>query len=395
MIRKTGGGALRRFLAMLLVLNALLSAASAEKMITLTFTGDCTLGGVESSRSADNAFDAFAEQKGYGWFFANLRDVFTADDCTVINLEGVLSDSTAGMNSARNVLFRGPSAFAGILTEGSVELAGLGNDHITDYQQTGLNATKDALSSAGIACAYGSEPWILEKNGIRIAFFSIDTQLVNTRGKAIRDRITAMKRDGEVSAVVALIHNGRDYDPRHSPTQEKIGQTFAAAGADLVIMNCGHAVQGVEIAENRSIFYCLGNFAYGGNREIRTNPYRGGRTVNSLYALAVQARLYFRNSGAYDGQQIVLLPLHSSGTDPANNYQPRRLTVAEAEAVRDAVQFDSDHVEIPAVEADEEGLARIVMPFLPPAEGEGQAGAAEDGMPEPPPSRPDRETRGR
>ena len=55
------------------VLTAMLflhAQAAAEKIITLTFTGDCTLGTEEATRPASDSFDSVARKKGYDYFFA-------------------------------------------------------------------------------------------------------------------------------------------------------------------------------------------------------------------------------------------------------------------------------------------------------------------------------------
>ena len=81
--------------ALLLTFLLLLTAAGAqaEKSVLMTFAGDCTLGGEGSVSKTEESFDAFAEKYGYDYFFANFRELFEKDDITVVNLEGVLSDS--------------------------------------------------------------------------------------------------------------------------------------------------------------------------------------------------------------------------------------------------------------------------------------------------------------
>ena len=90
---------MRRFLLMLLMLFCCLlvcSAALADKTITLTFTGDVTLGSEERTRAQETSFDSKAAEMGYAYFFANFRDFFAEDDLTIVNLEGVIADSARG-----------------------------------------------------------------------------------------------------------------------------------------------------------------------------------------------------------------------------------------------------------------------------------------------------------
>ncbi len=363
------------------------SSAWAEKVITMTFTGDVTLGSEEAKRSAPESFDSFAKSKGYDYFFANFRDLFSADDCTVINLEGVLSDSPNGENTGKTYRFRGPTDFVKILTGASVEVAGIANNHILDYQNIGMNRTTATLEEAGIRWCRGVNYTIFEKDGIRIAVFGMDYSLANTAGDRVRKIMKELKDTGEANAIVVLFHNGNEYDARHTELQRTKGVQYTKDGADLVIMHHPHVVQGFNIENNRSVFYSLGNFVFGGNKEIRVEDYRGNRQTTSQYTLVVQARFYFRDDGTYAGQQMILYPGYTTGAAPKNNYQPRRVTVEEAEPILDAIRYDSLS-EVPDLGEDEEGYARIVMPFL--AAGSGAQGGSGDGAPEDPAGYPDR-----
>ena len=106
-------------LMFLLIIGVLLTAvcAEAEKTILLTFTGDCTLGSEEATRPREDSFDSLAAKNGYDYFFANFREMFENDDITVVNLEGVLSDSAFQERTRKTFRFRGPTDYAKILKE--------------------------------------------------------------------------------------------------------------------------------------------------------------------------------------------------------------------------------------------------------------------------------------
>ena len=367
-------------------------SALADRVVTLSFTGDCTIGSEEKYRDREDSFDSLAEKYGYGYFFRNFRDLFSADDCTVINLEGVLSDTKSGEKDRKYYRFRGPEKFVGILTDGSVELAGIANNHIADFSARGMDRTIGTLESAGIGWARATTPYVLEKDGIRIYFFAMDYSLQNQKGKTIRKTIIGLKESGEANAVVVMYHNGNEYDARHSSVQAKVGDFYIDAGADLVIMHHPHVVQGIQVRNNRTIFYSLGNFIFGGNREIRTNNYQNIRTVSSLYTMAVQVKMHFSDDGRYLGQQAVLYPAYTSSAEPANNFQPVRMTVEQTEPVTDAILFDTPQTELPAATEDEDGYARIIMPYLDAGNG---LPAEENtaGKPETPAARPGRDSR--
>ena len=85
----------RFFTCLILVLLLSAGTAMGEKTVLLTFTGDCTIGCTELTRGLPDSFDSIIDREGYEYPFLNYRDFFAEDDCTVINMEGVLSDSHA------------------------------------------------------------------------------------------------------------------------------------------------------------------------------------------------------------------------------------------------------------------------------------------------------------
>ena len=379
MIRKAAAAVV----AAVLLLGA--GAAAAEKTLTISFVGDCTLGSEERTKGKPASFDTFVREKGYGYFFEHFLDLFSADDCTVANCEGVLSESSGGEASNKRFRFRGTTDFAQIFREGSVEAVSLANNHIKDYGTQGVRNTKQALENAGIGWAYGEDFWFLEKDGIRIAFASLDYSVWVNSNKKMRNRILEMKESGEINAAALLIHQGKEYAAKHGPDQEAYADYFLEAGAaDLVIMHHPHVLQGIRISHNRYILYSLGNFVFGGYDTVT----RGETGTNSLYTVAVQAKLVFSDEGKYLGQQLYLYPGYVSGEDPVNNYQPVRMDEAAAEPVLKAIQEDTEWP-LPPLWTDENGLAYLALEYLP-AEEKIRSG---NGEPEPAAARPDRSNR--
>ncbi len=363
------------FFLLLLILCLSAGCALAEKTILLTFTGDCTIGSTELVRNRDTSFDTKAKEEGYRYFFINFRDLFAADDCTVINLESVLSDYASNENKNKTYRFRGPLSFTEIITSVSIEAAGLANNHVMDFGATGLKRTKDALEEAGVAWFRLDQYYIYEKDGIRVAMFAIDSGSYHNNSDKMRQIMRQLKQSGDVNAIVVLYHGGTEYDPKHNAGQTKVGQVMIDSGADLVIMHHPHVVQGIAYYKSRTICYSLGNFVFGGNSEIRVERWRGDHTVTSLYALVAQAELHFDDDGTYTGQQVWLYPVLTSGDAPHNNYQPFMVSGDDAKAVMEAVQFDTAFT-LP--EPDPE-TGRVTLPYL-------EAGA-EPELPEATPTR--------
>ena len=347
----------------LMLLNGAVSAG-AEKKVTLTFTGDVTLGSEEKNRQNPNSFDSYASREGYGWFFRNMKDMFLKDDLTLVNLEGVLSDQPWGEDTRKNFRFRGPSDFAKILTESGIEACTVSNNHIMDYGKRGYEKTKAALDAAGVLYCGNRDYFILEKDGIRIAFFALGSIYFDRNRNYVRDTAAALRAEG-VNAVVCSFHAGQEYMPRRRARDQEMYARIAVEdwGADLIVMHHPHVLQGIDLLNGRYVFYSLGNFCFGGNMNIRSqenNPY-----VRTLESAVVQMDLSFSDEGKYLGQAGRIYPCYISSSardilDP-NDFQPKFVFGEEAEGVIERIQADTSF-EL-GVFDEEEGCIRL--PFQP------------------------------
>ena len=378
----------RFFCLAAVIIAALLvtGAAAAEKTVLLTFAGDVTLGGLDKERNNADSFDGVAKQQGYDYFFANFREMFEKDDLTFVNLEQALTDKENNRSGKKQPL-RGKTDFAKILSQSSIEMVSLANNHTGDYGKQGETSTQQALEDNGIRWAKYPKYEIYEKDGIRIAFFALRTIGVfndpKDRAKLSKAISQARETDG-ANAVIVYWHEGTEYKTYHEAEEESRAKNLIELdGVDLVVMSHPHVAQGMSIFNNRCVFYSLGNFVFGGSRYIRSGPAPKDPYAISLYAMVVQAKLTFANDGKYLGQQLTVYPIFTSSTKPdyqlgdyfppsdrimfPNNYQPMRLTVKQAEAVYECIRRDST-VEIPQM-TEKDGLAEIVFPYLPAFDG--------------------------
>lgn len=336
---------MKAFLLCLMLLTIVFPAAAQEapvtlfeapQQVTLTFTGDCTLGNNTDMRGNESSFEAVVEANGYLYPFENVRALFQQDDLTIINLEGVLHDSEKGINK-KTYNFRGPTAFAQMLPLNSIEVASLGNNHTADYQKPGYTATIDALTAQGVAAigttAYDHRTFVYKKGNVKIGFVSIN--ISHWWGKGVgtqmKEAIQKLKEDDGCAVVIACIHAGVEYDVRHDAYQERMADAFLKNGADIVVGNHPHVIQGMRVENGKTTLWSLGNFVFGGNKEVR-----------ALRTYIARFTLSFDESGAYLGHQLNIIPAHISATDEYNNYQPVLVTdEEEAAKIIAAVQADS------------------------------------------------------
>ena len=329
--------ALSLITAMLLFITPCLAE---EVTITLSFAGDCTLGSEEYKRKDEGSFDSYIKQHGYTYPFEKVQDIFSQDDMTIVNLEGVLSDSAKGENKNKSYRFRGPSAFSEILTSSSIELVNLSNNHSGDYGKQGIESTKKVLQDAGIFYCHNLEAYIAEINGIRIAFVGMSINEHNSMGDEINALINSLKEKENCQFVVLSFHFGWEYSFVHNKKQWLTSHEAITSGADLIVGTHPHVVQGMEVYKNRLILYSLGNFSFGGNMKL--NP-------RSLQAYIAQVKLTFRE-GKFHSQQLNILPVHTSSAPPQNNFQPYPVTGEEAQAVIERIQGDTPFQLNPYVE---------------------------------------------
>ena len=345
-------------LLMLLMLLLPLTGGLADKSVLLTFTGDCTLGSEEIKRNQSTSFDSFIKNYGYDFCFANFNVMFESDDLTVVNLEGVLSDSPYEENKKKTFRFRGPTEFVKILTGSSIEAAGLANNHIMDFGRQGEKNTRETLEANGVAWFRNSTPYLFDHDGITIAFFAFD----NTTYFSLRSKLGGIFRDLRekegVDAIVVCSHTGMEYRPKHEDTTAEMARVLITNGADLVIMHHPHVLQGVDIINRRNVFYSMGNFVFGGNCEIKSKG-----VATSLYTMVVQVKMTFTNDGEYLGQQATIYPALISSDPSVNYYQPLRVSAEDAGPVVEAIQRDTAF-DLPAV-TEKDGLSLIEFAYLP------------------------------
>lgn len=303
--------------------------------ILLSFTGDCTLGSEDRLMNKPYSLHAYIEKEGYAYPFEKVQSVFANDDVTVINLENVFYDSSR-KPAQKTYNFRGPTDFAEIIKRSSVELSFLGNNHTFDYGIAGYRSTIKALDDRGLdwfaTTDEGIKTWVFEKNGIKVGFTGCNITYFYRKPEKLKESFEELKTK-DCDFIVGVMHGGHEYGAMQNKRIIRFAKFLADQGAGLVVGHHPHVLHGMEIYNNATILYSLGNFSFGGNAELRSH-----RTA------IAQATLRFDEKGNYVEHQVNILPAHTSGTLEYNNYQPVLVGGDEAQAIVDLVSSMSDFV---------------------------------------------------
>ena len=140
--------------------------------ITLTFVGDCMLA-TDRGGEWEGSFNLLAKQVEPPYFLENFIELFENDDWTIANLENVFTDDPNIKTRAKGYTpaywYKSGTENTAILTESSVEVVSLANNHCDDYGTKGLTDTREALDGAGVIWGDNDNMVILEKDGYKIA----------------------------------------------------------------------------------------------------------------------------------------------------------------------------------------------------------------------------------
>ena len=252
------------------------SAAAAKKEFSISFasTGDL----IFWREVAD-----YIDQHGGASAMANIDDFLAAADVAIANVESPLSDNDSEPVYGKDVYIIGRPAAIDSIKNSGIDLASLANNHIMDYTGPALKDTLDALDSIGVVHAgagmtesEAEAPAEYEVNGVKIAFLSwcdiVPDFFLAYKDEpgivsASYDMEGALRRVREAKAthdiVIVAMHWGiehqhyaNDYlqvDPAHK---------LVDAGADVVLGNHPHVMQGIEFYNGSLISYAQGNCVF-------------------------------------------------------------------------------------------------------------------------------------
>lgn len=283
---------------------------SSPVSLTLSVVGDCTLG-TDETFDYDTSLNAYYENYGADYFLQNVKDIFSADDLTIANFEGTLTDSDE--REDKTFAFKAPASYASILTGGSVEAVNTANNHSHDYGEQSFDDTLAALDDAGIVHFGYDETAVMDVKGIKVGLVGIYELYDHLeREQQLKDNIAKVKADG-AQLIVVIFHWGNETETVPDSNQTTLGRIAIDEGADLVCGHHPHVLQGIETYKGRNIVYSLGNFCFGGN----SSP-------SDMDTMIYQQTFTIDADGVKKDNVTNIIPcfISSAAYDGYNNYQP-------------------------------------------------------------------------
>ena len=286
------------------------ATVSSPVSLTLSVVGDCTLG-TDETFDYDTSLNAYYENYGADYFLQNVKDIFSADDLTIANFEGTLTDSDE--REDKTFAFKAPASYASILTGGSVEAVNTANNHSHDYGEQSFNDTLAALDDAGIVHFGYDETAVMDVKGIKVGLVGIyELHDHLEREQQLKDNFAKVKADG-AQLIVVIFHWGNETETVPDSNQTTLGRIAIDEGADLVCGHHPHVLQGIETYKGRNIVYSLGNFCFGGN----SSP-------SDMDTMIYQQTFTIDADGVKKDNVTNIIPcsISSAAYDGYNNYQP-------------------------------------------------------------------------
>ena len=210
----------------------------------------------------------------------DLKELIQCANVNVVNFEApVKSEGSIAISKSGASLHQGAES-AVWLQQNGFTVATLANNHMMDYGEEGLAATRKALSSlASLGAGTWEEayrPLVVEVEGHKVAFLSLTHcefgTLTDNWDSRYRvgtawinhpevDRFISKTRK-EVDYLFIVAHAGLENVEQPLPEWRSRYRSFIRLGCDGVIASHPHISQGWEMFEGKPIVYSLGNFYF-------------------------------------------------------------------------------------------------------------------------------------
>lgn len=235
-----------------------------DATVTVSIVGDVTLGTYAGQKSGNTVPEYFKEY-GKDYFFKEVSNLFLNDDITLANCEGPITYYSPKNPIGKKYSIAQIHSAATIMEDAGIDCVSLENNHISDQLVDGQNSTIEYLDASGINYITKDQVTYIEAKGTTFGLVanSIWSDDVVTRNW-VQTRVAEARETADV--VICYYHWGTEYKYTNNAVQKSIAHLSIDCGADVVVGTHPHVLQNMETYNGKHIFYSLGNFCFGANK---------------------------------------------------------------------------------------------------------------------------------
>jgi len=206
-----------------------------------------------------------------------VREYLSGADLTLANFENpVIRDAVYHPDATT---FTGDLRLMPVLDQAGIDGVTLGNNHILDAGTSGLHESMGHLDDAGIAhagagmdLAEARKPMVFDLGGTKIGVLSYmgvpsyDWAWATQTSPGTAPLVQRIMEEDikrlrpKVDLILVMPHWGKEYIATPEPQQVDFAHAAIDAGADLFIGGHAHWPKGIEMYQDKPIFYGVGNF---------------------------------------------------------------------------------------------------------------------------------------
>ncbi|MBP5385718.1 MAG: CapA family protein, partial [Lachnospiraceae bacterium] len=217
-----------------------------------------------------------------GCILPEVMDTMRSADIMMANNEFAYSDR-GSPTAGKKYTFRADPAHVTKLNEMGVDLVALANNHAYDWGPDALMDTFDILEGADVPyvgagrnLAEAMQPVYIKVNGRTLAYVAA-TQIERTPNPDTKEatedspgvlrtldpsKFLTVIEEAEQNAdfTIVYVHWGSENTDLVEASQRELAEKYVDAGADLIIGDHSHCLQGIDYVKDVPVFYSLGNF---------------------------------------------------------------------------------------------------------------------------------------
>ncbi|MBD3244606.1 MAG: AmmeMemoRadiSam system protein B [Candidatus Moranbacteria bacterium] len=234
---------------------------AAKNQISLLFTGDLMF---------DRYIRQVAAQKGNDFIFGDTGSLLQKQDLVITNLEGPITMNPSisqgtPIGGPGNMIFTFDPSLAETLKQFNIKMVNIGNNHILNFGQKGLEQTKNFLDQEeieyfGTVNQLNNSGLIKNFQGVEIGFLNYNQFARFQTFEEFKNKIRLYKDKHDL--VIVYAHWDREYQTVPLPKTREKAHEMIEEGADLIIGSHSHVIGEKEVYKGKKIYYSLGNFIF-------------------------------------------------------------------------------------------------------------------------------------